>query len=120
MGQLRDDPWVLRRAIGYLTGGLFGLSRTGGGDYDVTVVRPRRDGPAVDPGWDIGQIGAHDYAVLHALAHDDSGQPGESDLGVADPGPAELRFPPLDLSTPSSDDPAPAEPFGPAEVDVFA
>src|SRR4051794_1976907 len=47
MGQLRDDPWVVRRAIEYLTGGLSGLRLTEDGGYEVAVVRPRRSGDAV-------------------------------------------------------------------------
>lgn len=118
MGQLRDDPWVLRRAIEYLTGGLLGLSRTDDGAYDVTVVRARRNGETVDPGWDVGQLGGHDLAVLRALAHDDTGEPWESDVGVAEPGPTELRFPALDLSAPVGDAPLPAEPADHADVPV--
>jgi hypothetical protein len=117
MGQLRDDPWMLRRAIEYLTGGLLGLSRTPDGAFDVTVVRPRRGGEAVDPGWDIRQIGGHDLAVLRALARDDTGEPWESDAGVAEPGMTELRFPALDLSDPSGDALRWAEP---PEIEEYA
>ena len=46
---------------------------------------------------------------------DDTGEPWESDVGVAEPGPTELRFPALDLSAPSEDDPPPDEPSDPAE-----
>jgi hypothetical protein len=92
MGQLGDDPWILRRAIEYLTGGLLGLRRAGDGEFEVAVVRPRRPERTTDPRWDIGQIGGYDYAVLYALANEDSGEPWEIDTGVAesDPyGPAE-------------------------------
>lgn len=117
MGQLRDDPWVLRRAIEYLTGGLLGLSRTPDGALDVTVVRPRQGGETVDPGWDIRQIGGHDLAVLQALARDDTGEPWEIDAGVAEPGPTELWFPALDLSDPTGDDLRWAEP---PEIEEYA
>ena len=112
MGQLRDDPWVLRRAIEYLTGGLLGLCQAGDGSYDVTVVRPRRSPETTDPGWDIGQVGGYDLALLHALAREDSGEPWEVDAGIADPAPTELPFPVLDLTGPSeaADVPAPSEP----------
>jgi len=96
MGQLRDDPWVLRRAIEYLDGGLSGLRRAEDGSFEVTVVRPRRVEQTTDPGWGIGNIGGHDLAILHALAYGDSGEPWEIDVGVAEPGPIELRFPALD------------------------
>lgn len=109
MGQLDDNPWLLRRAIEYLTGGLSGLRRDQDGRFEVTVVRPRRDGPVTDPGWEIGQIGGHDLAVLHAFARDDSGDPWEFDVDVAGPGPIEPRFPVLDLSDLRDDAPRPAE-----------
>lgn len=92
MGQLRDDPWVLRRAIEYLTGGLSGLRRTDDGGFAVTAVRPRGSGPVTDPVWDIGNIGAHDLAILHALSRGDSGEPWEIDAGVGEPAPSEPRF----------------------------
>jgi hypothetical protein len=110
MGQLRDDPWVLRRAIEYLTGGLSGLRPTGDGGYEVAVVRPRRPGDRIDPGWELGQACTDDLALLHSLARGDSGDPWESDTGVAGTEPSELRFPALDLSEPLVDEPAPAEP----------
>jgi hypothetical protein len=117
MGQLRDNPWVLRRAIEYLTGGLLGLCRAEDGSYDVTVVRPRRSAEITDPGWHIGQVGGYDLALLHALAREDSGEPWEADVGVAEPEPTELPFPALDLSGPDADgdEPVPAEPSDPAE-----
>jgi hypothetical protein len=117
MGQLRDNPWVLRRAIEYLTGGLLGLCRADDGSYDVTVVRPRRSAEITDPGWHIGQVGGYDLALLHALAREDSGEPWEADVGVAEPAPTELPFPALDLSAPDADgdEPVPAEPSDPAE-----
>jgi hypothetical protein len=117
MGQLRDNPWVLRRAIEYLTGGLLGLCRAEDGSYDVTVVRPRRSGEITDPGWHIGQVGGYDLALLHALAREDSGEPWAADVGVAEPEPTELPFPALDLSDPDADgdEPVPAEPSDPAE-----
>jgi hypothetical protein len=117
MGQLRDNPWVLRRAIEYLTGGLLGLCRAEDGSYDVTVVRPRRSAVSTDPGWRIGQVGGYDLALLHALAREDSGEPWEVDAGVAEPGPTELPFPALDLGDPNADgdEPVPAEPSDPAE-----
>ncbi|WP_285624629.1 endonuclease VII domain-containing protein [Actinoallomurus iriomotensis] len=115
MGQLDDNPWLLRRAIEYLTGGLSGLRRGPDGRFEVTVVRPRRDGPVIDPGWEIGQVGGHDLAVLHAFARDDSGDPWEFDVDVAGPGPIEPRFAVLDLSDPHDDAPRPVEPPRPAE-----
>ncbi|MEV0399508.1 endonuclease VII domain-containing protein [Actinoallomurus sp. NPDC050550] len=54
MGQLRDDPWVVRRAIEYLTGGLFGLLLDDDGCYEVAVVRTRRSEGAVEPGGSWG------------------------------------------------------------------
>jgi Recombination endonuclease VII len=75
MGQLRGDPWVIRRAIEYLTGGHSGIRRTGDGGFEVTVVRPEGAAPKVDPGWDVGNIGGHDLALLHALAYGDSDDP---------------------------------------------
>jgi hypothetical protein len=102
---LDDNPWLLRRAIEYLTGGLSGLRRAEDGRFEVTVVRPRRPGPVTDPGWDIGQIGGHDLAVLHAIARDDTGEPWKFDVGVADLEPTELRFPALDLRDPCDESP---------------
>lgn len=116
MGQLRDDPWVLRRAIEYLTGGLLGLRRAADGGYDVAVVRPRR--AVLDPGWDIGQIGGHDLAVLQALASGGCDDSWEADVGVAPAEVTELRFPALDLTAPAADDPVPAEPPDPAAYAV--
>jgi Recombination endonuclease VII len=117
MGQLRDNPWVLRRAIEYLTGGLLGLCRAEDGSYEVTVVRPRRSAEITDPGWNIGQVGGYDLALLHALACEDSGEPWEVDAGVAETEPTELPFPALDLGDPNADgdEPVPAEPSDPAE-----
>jgi hypothetical protein len=117
MGQLRDNPWVLRRAIEYLTGGLLGLCRAEDGSYGVTGVRPRRSAEITDPGWHIGQVGGYDLALLHALASEDSGEPWEVDAGVAEPEPIELPFPALDLSDPDADgdEPVPAEASDPAE-----
>jgi hypothetical protein len=112
MGQLRDNPWVLRRAIEYLTGGLLGLCRADDGNYEVTVVRPRRSAEITDPGWNIGQVGGYDLALLHALAREDSGEPWEVDAGIADPAPTGLPFPALDLTDPCEpgDAPTPPEP----------
>jgi hypothetical protein len=110
MGQLDDNPWLLRRAIEYLTGGLSGLRRTDDGRFEVTIVRPRGAAEAVDLGWDIGQIGGHDLAVLHAFARGDSGEPWEFDVGVADPQPTELRFPALDLRRRRDDAPRATRP----------
>ncbi|MGH3382194.1 MAG: endonuclease VII domain-containing protein [Actinoallomurus sp.] len=118
MGQLGDNSWMLRRAIEYLTGGLSGLRRTDDGGFEVTVVRPRKAPPATDPGWDVGNIGGHDLTILHALAFGDSGDPWESDIGVAEPGPVEPRFPVLDLSDPLDDAPLPAGPLDPVEYAV--
>lgn len=87
----------------------------------MTVVRPRRSpetaGTAapVDPGWDLGQIGGHDLALLHALARDDSGEPWEIDVGVAGPERSELRFSALVLGDPLPDEPVVAGPPDPAE-----
>lgn len=85
MGQLRDDPFVLRRAIEYLTGGLPGLRRTADG-FEIAVVRPRRSGSAVDPGWALARACTDDLALLDAMArgHDDA--PWETDVVVAEPG----------------------------------
>jgi hypothetical protein len=121
MGQLRDDHWVLRRAIEYLTGGLMGLRRGEDGRLAVTVVRPRRGGPVVDPGWDVGQIGGHDLAVLDAFARDDSGDPWEFD--ASDASASEFHFPEfdpaLDRTDPRDDVPGPAAPPDPAEYAFF-
>lgn len=92
MGQLRDDPWVVRRAIEYLTGGLSGLRPADGGGYEVAVVRPRRSGESVDPGGDLGWACTDDLALLHALAEGGSEDPWETDVIVADTEPSELRF----------------------------
>jgi hypothetical protein len=108
-------PWLLRRAIEYVTGGLSGPCRTDDGGFEVTIVRPRRAAEAVDPGWDIGQIGGHDLAVLHAFARGDSGDVWEIDVGVADPQPAEPRFPALDLRERRDDAPRPTRPTDSAE-----
>ncbi len=51
MGQLRDDPWVLRRAIEYLTGGLLGLCQRRG----RRAWRVRRDGRAAEAGRAAGR-----------------------------------------------------------------
>lgn len=115
MGQLDDNPWLLRRAVEYLTGGLSGLRRTDDGRFEVTIVRARGAAEAVDPGWDVGQIGGHDLAVLHAFARGDSGDPWEFDVGVADPQPTELRFAALDLRGRRDDAPRPARPADSAE-----
>jgi hypothetical protein len=117
MGQLRDDPWVLRRAIEYLTGGLSGLRLAADGGYEVAVVRPRRPGQeTVDAGWEFAMACTDDLALLHALAHGDSGEPWESDVGVAAGEPCEPRFPALDLSDPRGGDPLPAEPPDPPDA----
>ncbi|WP_329234708.1 hypothetical protein OG417_28400 [Actinoallomurus sp. NBC_01490] len=65
--------------------------------------------------WEIGQIGGHDLAVPLAFARDDSGDPWEFDVDVADPGPVEPRFPVLDLSDLRDDAPRPTGPPHPAE-----
>ncbi|GAA0369451.1 endonuclease VII domain-containing protein [Actinoallomurus spadix] len=94
MGQLRDDPWVVRRAIEYLTGGLSGLRLTEDGNYEVAVVRPRRsDEVVVDPGWHLGRACTDDLALLHAMADGGSEDPWETDVLVAGPEPLEERFP---------------------------
>lgn len=96
MGQLRDDPWVLRRAAEYLAGGLLGLSRSGSGSFEVAVVRPRGDGEAVDVGWSDGGAVTDDLAVLDALAR---GGPEEPYDGHAmTPEAYEAWFAGLDLS----------------------
>ena len=110
MGQLRDDPWVLRRAIEYLAGGLLGRQRTGAGDLEVTVVRPRSAAEAVDPGWHVGQVGGYDLALLEAHAREQSDDPRETDVCVADPQPTELVLPALSLSDPADDAPGPSDP----------
>jgi hypothetical protein len=110
MGQLDDNPWILRRAIEYLTGGLLGLCKSGDGSYEVIVVRPKGSACTTDPGWNIGQVGGYDLALLHALARDDSGEPWEVDAGIAEPEPTKLPFPALDLTDPSEDSDAPAPP----------
>ncbi|WP_345436669.1 endonuclease VII domain-containing protein [Actinoallomurus vinaceus] len=117
MGQLRDDPWVVRRAIEYLTGGLSGLSLTGDGGYEVAVVRPRRSEGVVDPGWELGRACTDDLALLHAMAEGDSEDPWETDVMVASAEPSESRFPPLDLRDPGFPDleALPREPLGPPE-----
>ncbi|WP_460349056.1 endonuclease VII domain-containing protein [Actinoallomurus acanthiterrae] len=117
MGQLRDDPWVVRRAIEYLTGGLSGLLLTEDGGYEVAVVRPRRSGEMVDPGWELGRACTDDLALLHAMAEGDSVDPWETDVTVASAEPAELWFPALDLSDPGFPDleALPREPLGPPE-----
>jgi Recombination endonuclease VII len=91
LGQFKDDPWVLRSG----------------------VVRSRR--AVQNPGWDIGRIGGHDFAVLRALARGDGGDLWEGDLSVAGDEVTELRFPALDLTDPAADAPVPAEPPDPAE-----
>lgn len=118
MGQLRDDPWVMRRAIEYLSGGLAGLWLAEDGGYEVAVVRPRRsEEVAVDPAWHLGRACTDDLALLHAMAEGDSEDPRETDVLVADSKPSESRFPELDLSDPGfpDRDALPGEPLGPAE-----
>jgi hypothetical protein len=106
MGQLRDDSWILRRAIEYLTGGLMGLRRDDGGRLEVAVVRPRTGPPGVDPGWDVGAIGGHDLAVLHAIAEDGPADPWESDVvDVAGPPPDDPFDPRHDLGPARGSDP---------------
>jgi Recombination endonuclease VII len=115
MGQLRDDPWVLRRAVEYLTGGLSGLRRGPDGRLEVTIVRPRGAGAVVDPGWDIGQIGGHDLAVLHAFACDGREELGEFDLAEPHPRRHDPFDPSLDLRASPLRAPDPGEPPDPAE-----
>lgn len=86
------------------------------GGHEVAVVRPRR--AVVDPGWDIGQIGGHDLAVIQALASGGGEDPWETDVGVAPDEVTELRFPALDLTDPAAGGPVPAEPPDPAEYAV--
>jgi Recombination endonuclease VII len=114
MGRLRDDPWVIRRAIEYLTGGLAGLRMTAHGAYEVAVVRPRRSGGSVDPGWELGRACTDDLALLHAMAEGDSEDPRETDIAVADPERTGSRFPELDLRDPGLHDlqAVPREPRG--------
>lgn len=102
LGQFRDDPWVLRRAIEYLTGGLLGLRLRNDGRLEVAEVR--RTAEPVSAGWHD-----HDFVLLDARARGDSGDPWEVDVEFAEPGPTELRFPALDLSEPSDDAPPPPE-----------
>jgi hypothetical protein len=115
MGQLRDDPWVLRRAVEYLTGGLSGLRRGPDGRLEVTIVRPRGAGAVVDPGWDAGQIGGHDFAVLHAFACDGREDLGEFDLAEPHPRRHDPFDPSLDLRASPLRAPDPGEPPNPAE-----
>ncbi|WP_345346738.1 endonuclease VII domain-containing protein [Actinoallomurus liliacearum] len=115
MGQLRDDPWVVRRAIEYLTGGLSGLRLAEDGGFEVTAVRPRRSAEDVaDPGWHLGRACMDDLAVLHTMAEGDSEDPWEMDVIFAGGEPAEERFPALDLSDPGfpDRDALPREPLG--------
>ncbi|MFL6056858.1 MAG: endonuclease VII domain-containing protein [Actinoallomurus sp.] len=122
MGQLRDDPWVVRRAIEYLTGGLSGLRLTEDGGYVVAVVRPRPSAETVDPGWHLGRACTDDLAVLHAMAEGDTEGPWETDVIVASAEPTELRFPALDLSDPGFPDleALPREPLGTPEYALTA
>lgn len=117
MGQLRDDPWILRRAIEYLAGGLAGLRLTGTGDYEVTTVRPRRSAITVDPGWELGRACTDDLALLHALAHGDRPDPWETDVTVADPewSRAWAAPPAVDDADLLDRDALPSEPLGPPE-----
>lgn len=117
MGQFRDDPGVLRRAIAYLTGGLYGLLRTASGAYEVAVLRPRTGDGAVDAGWELGRACTDDLAYLHALAYGDSGEPWATD--AAEPMPCVQGFPPLDLSAPVVEEPWPDEPAGLPEQAVL-
>lgn len=123
MGQLRDDPWVVRRAIEYLAGGLSGIRLTEDGGYEVAVVRPRRsDQIVVDPAWQLGRACTDDLALLHAMAEGESRDPWETDVLVADPEPTEARFPGLDLSDPGFTDldALPSEPLGMPEYALTA
>ncbi|MCO5997109.1 endonuclease VII domain-containing protein [Actinoallomurus rhizosphaericola] len=118
MGQLRDDPWLVRRAIEYLTGGLSGIRLTEDGGFEVAVVRPRPSGEVVvDPGWLLGRACTDDLALLHAMAEGNSEDPWETDVFVVGPEPSEERFPGLDLSDPGSPDRGalPRAPLGPPE-----
>jgi hypothetical protein len=121
MGQLRDDPWVVRRAIEYLTGGLSGLRLTEDGGYEVAVVRQRSE-KAVDPGWDLARACTDDLALLHAMAEGDSEDPWETDVIVASAEPSEARFPVLDLSDRGFTDldALPREPLGTPEYALTA
>jgi hypothetical protein len=112
MGQLRDDSWVLRRAVEYLTGGLWGLQRTEDGGFEMAVVRPRNSADTVDPGWDLGRACTDDLALLDALARGDSGEPWETDVGQAGDEAYEPRFDDLDLSVAVVGEPLPGEPLG--------
>jgi hypothetical protein len=112
MGQLRDNSWVLRRAIEHLTGGLCGIRPDGEGGYEVAVVRPRKSADAVDPGWDLGQACTDDLALLDALARGDSGEPWETDVAIGGDETYEPRFADLDLSAAVVDEPLPGEPVG--------
>lgn len=118
MGQLRDDSWVLRRAIEYLTGGLLGLQRAEDGGFEMAVVRPRSSTDRIDPGWDLGRACTDDLALLDALARGDSGEPWETDVGIASDEAYEPRFPALDLSVPVVDERLPGGPLGPPEYAV--
>lgn len=74
LGQFKDDPWILRRAIEYLGGGLLGLRLRVDGALEVAEVRPRAGGaaPAV---WDD-----LDFTVLDARARGACDDPRETDV----------------------------------------
>ncbi|MCO6007772.1 endonuclease VII domain-containing protein [Actinoallomurus purpureus] len=110
LGQFKDDPWVLRRAIEYLTGGLLGFRPRSDGTLEVAEVRRSR--------WPVGDDWPdRDFAVLDAQIRGASEDPWETDVMVAGAEPAELRFRVLDLSDPGFPDldALPREPLGPPE-----
>lgn len=109
MGQLGDDSSVLRRAVEYLTGGLFGLREVEEAGFEVAVVRPCRSADAVDAGWDLARECTDDLAVLDALARGGPGEPWETDVAIGADESFEARFPILDLSEPVVDETLPRE-----------
>ncbi|WP_433188963.1 endonuclease VII domain-containing protein [Actinoallomurus sp. CA-150999] len=115
LGQFKDDPWILRRAIEYLTGGLIGLRPRSDGTLEVAEVRRSRR-PVGDDWPD------RDFAVLDARIRGASDAPWETDVMVASAEPTELRFPPLDLSDPGFPDleVLPREPLGAPEYVLTA
>ncbi|MEV5749276.1 endonuclease VII domain-containing protein [Actinoallomurus sp. NPDC052308] len=110
LGQFKDDPWVLRRAIEYLTGGLLGLRPGADGTLEVAEVRRSQPFPRDD--WPD-----RDFAVLGARVGDVPKDPWETDVFVVGPEPSQERFPGLDLSDPGFPDRGalPREPLGPPE-----
>jgi hypothetical protein len=108
LGQFNDDPWVLRRAIEYLSGGLLGVRRKADGTFEVAEVRRTRERMRDD--W-----GDRDFALLDARVRGDSGEPWETEVGQASDEAYEPRFAVLDLSSAVVDEPLPSEPVGEPE-----